>query len=111
MSIIFSPPIAFLIVLVGGLILLRYLKTFAHEGKDSKRKGEAYACGERNLPDHVRPQYNEFFAYAFFFTIMHVLVMLIATVPKTVILWPIMFILATVFVLYIVLKKEDMGDE
>jgi len=111
MNLIFIPPIAFVIVLIGSIITIKYLKRFAHEGKDSERKGEAYACGQRNLPDHVRPEYNEFFSFAFFFTIMHVLVLLIATVPKKAVVWPVAFIAAMVFVLYVVLKKEYTDDE
>ena len=45
-------------------------------------KTKAYACGE-DVKDHrVRPNYSEFFPFAFFFTIMHVIVLMIATSPE-----------------------------
>ena len=79
MDIIFTPPVAFALLLISSLATLRFLKrTFAPKGTDSERKGEAYACGQRNMPDHVKPNYSAFLAYAFLFTVMHVLVLLIA---------------------------------
>ena len=111
MDIIFTPPVAFALLLISSLATLRFLKrTFAPKGTDSERKGEAYACGQRNMPDHVKPNYSAFIAYAFFFTVMHVLVLLIATVTREAVLWPIILIVITTFVMYLVLRKEDEDD-
>lgn len=41
-----------------------------------------YACGE-DVPDHrMQPDYAQFFPFAFFFTIMHVVALIVATVPR-----------------------------
>ena len=44
-------------------------------------KRKAYACGEDMKENRVQPNYNQFFPFAFFFTIMHVLALVVATVP------------------------------
>jgi hypothetical protein len=42
----------------------------------------SYACGE-DVPDHrMQPDYAQFFPFAFFFTIMHVVALIVATVPR-----------------------------
>ncbi len=48
---------------------------------DAKGKGEAYACGEDVKNHRVRPEYTGFFSFAFFFTIMHVVALVVATMP------------------------------
>jgi hypothetical protein len=45
-------------------------------------QGKAYACGE-DLPSHrMQPDYAQFFPFAFFFTIMHVVALIVGTVPS-----------------------------
>jgi len=78
-------PVTFVAVLVFMLILLRILglisaKAAKPSGKSGKLK--AYACGE-DIKDHrIAPDYSQFFPFAFFFTIMHVLALVVATVPS-----------------------------
>ncbi len=76
-------PITFLAVLVIALILLRLLGLLSLPVKtpEGSGKGKAYACGE-DVKDHrAQPDYQQFFPFAFFFTIMHVLALMVATVP------------------------------
>jgi len=78
------PPIAFLIIFV--VIWLQYagLKTLSSGEKwpEEKGKTEAYACGQ-DVPDsRVNPNYSQFFPFAFFFTIMHVVALVVATYPR-----------------------------
>lgn len=81
MNYLFLPPVAFLIVL-GVVSFQAYLmKKFAAQGKDSYGKTKAYSCGESGCEHHIQPDYRQFFSFAFFFTIMHVVVLVIATVP------------------------------
>ncbi|HPQ81660.1 MAG TPA: hypothetical protein PLZ86_08060 [bacterium] len=80
-----APPIAFVIVLVAMLAELWGLKAFSSGVKAPKEPGgrfKAYACGE-DVKDHrAQPDYSQFFPFAFFFTIMHVVALIIATVPR-----------------------------
>ena len=65
------------------LILLRLLGLLSLPVKtpDGSGKGKAYACGEDVKDHHAQPDYSQFFPFAFFFTIMHVLALVVATVP------------------------------
>ena len=80
-SYIESPPIAFAIILVAVL-----LGAFALS-RLSCRKGRGgafvkpYACGE-DIPTHmIQPNYSQFLPFAFFFTILHVVALTVASVP------------------------------
>jgi len=81
-NILLSPPVAFvaLFVVIG---LLAKLGARLARGLPAASGGafKAYACGE-DVKDHrARPDYSQFFPFAFFFTIMHVVALVIATVP------------------------------
>jgi NADH:ubiquinone oxidoreductase subunit 3 (subunit A) len=76
-------PIVFVVLLVAAGLLYRLLGTLslpapAHPGSG---RGKAYACGEDVKGDHIQPEYSQFFPFAFFFTIMHVFALVVATVP------------------------------
>jgi NADH-quinone oxidoreductase subunit A len=78
------PPIAFLIIFV--FVWLQYvgLKVFSAGEKwpEEKGKTESYACGHEMKDSRVNPNYSQFFPFAFFFTIMHVVALVVATFPK-----------------------------
>ena len=81
-TVLLLPALAFLVVLVIFLLQLLLMSRVAWRGKsDAPGKCKAYACGE-DVPDHkINPDYSQFFPFAFFFTIMHVLALVVATVP------------------------------
>jgi NADH:ubiquinone oxidoreductase subunit 3 (subunit A) len=77
------PPVALLLVV--GVMWLQYLglATFSRGVPVSTAPGKvkAYACGE-DVKDHrIKPDYTQFFPFAFFFTIMHVVALMVATFP------------------------------
>ncbi|MDR1726999.1 MAG: hypothetical protein LBT74_03575 [Acidobacteriota bacterium] len=78
------PPIAFLIVFV--FVWLQYvgLKMFSagEKWKDEEGKRESYACGHDVKDSRVAPDYSQFFSFAFFFTIMHVVALIVTTFPS-----------------------------
>jgi len=79
---ILSPPVVFIILLLAALYSSRLLSKLAFQQK-TRPKGQAkpYSCGE-DIPDQmVEHDYSQFFPFAFFFTIMHVVALMIATVP------------------------------
>jgi hypothetical protein len=81
-SIILSPPLALPIALlaVGGLALV--LKTLAFRPKGMAAGTlRPYACGEEIGNQLVQPDYGEFFPFAIFFTILHVVALMATTVP------------------------------
>ena len=80
---ILTPPVAFIIMLVATVLissLLSKLSFKAKKGQDSSTT--SYSCGEEGLTPLIQPDYAQFFPFAFFFTILHVTALIIATVPK-----------------------------
>jgi len=78
-------PVTFVAVLVFMMILLRLLGMISAKSvKPSEKSGKlkSYACGEDVQNNRISPDYSEFFPFAFFFTIMHVLALVVATVPS-----------------------------
>jgi NADH-quinone oxidoreductase subunit A len=78
------PPIAFLIIFVVMWLQYAGLKTLSSGEKwpEEKGKNEAYACGQDVGDSRVNPNYSQFFPFAFFFTIMHVVALVVATYPR-----------------------------
>ena len=80
---ILLPPVAFVIVLalmslqLASMGLASFPKKLA---RPSEGKGKPYACGH-DVDHRVRPDYSQFFHFAFFFTLMHVVALVVATVP------------------------------
>ena len=81
-KLILTPPVAFIIVLVAVFIFAKALSALSFRKRvipNGERK--SYACGE-DVPSHLmQPDYEEFFPFAFFFTILHVVALVITTMP------------------------------
>lgn len=82
MSLLLLPPIAFAIMLLLSWGISGIASIFAAKGTESKGKERAYACGQDVSQNRIQPDYREFFPFAFFFTILHVAALMIATSPK-----------------------------
>ena len=82
-ALLLSPPAAFLITLAAMLIFLKLLSTLSYKRKDALGEGaeKSYACGEESPTNLMQPDYSQFFPFAFFFTLLHVFTLTIATVP------------------------------
>ncbi|HBC86213.1 MAG TPA: hypothetical protein DCZ94_04590 [Lentisphaeria bacterium] len=81
-TLLIYPPVAFLILLLAGLIMSALSSKIAFKGaKSSPGKLKSYGCGEDIENPRLQPDYSQFFSFAFFFTIMHVVVLMIATAP------------------------------
>ncbi|MFA5875380.1 MAG: hypothetical protein WC901_01650 [Candidatus Margulisiibacteriota bacterium] len=77
-----TPPITFLVLLAFiWLIALWCAKLSIKHGTTKERVSEAYSCGEEFSGHMIQPDYSQFFPFAFFFTILHVVALIIATVP------------------------------
>lgn len=106
-DILFSPPMIFFLFTAVTAVLAAVLSKYAAKGKTTKRGLDAYACGQRGFKEYVNPDYTQFFTFAFIFTVMHVLTMVVATAPKDMSLLPIIYIFAGVLVLIIVFRRDD----
>ena len=81
-QILLSPPVAFAVLFIAiALLVLLASRLAVRPAVVKPGTLKAYACGE-DVKDHrARPDYGQFFPFAFFFTIMHVVALIIATVP------------------------------
>jgi NADH:ubiquinone oxidoreductase subunit 3 (subunit A) len=104
-NIILSPPIAFLILIFLSAAFTFAVRIFAAKGKDSVGKTKSYACGESSYTNKTQPDYTQFFAFAFFFTIMHVVALIIATVPKGISGLPILYLVTALMALFILFRR------
>ena len=75
------PPVVFIIIMGTVLLFAHFLSKLAAKGKETAGKRKSYACGEEVGEHRLQPDYSQFFSFAFFFTIMHVVVLVIATAP------------------------------
>lgn len=81
-KIMLAPPLAFIIVMIAMIIFARLLSRFSFKSKDASEEGrKSYACGEDAPTSLIQPEYGQFFPFAFFFTILHVMTLMITTVP------------------------------
>ncbi len=81
LDILLSPPLAFSLGL--GIAYLVYLfgRAVGAKAQPSPGKLEPYACGETFQAEKFEFGYRKFFVAAIFFTVMHVAVLTVATVP------------------------------
>ena len=83
-----SPPLAFVVLFLVVLGLFHWSGRLSSPGKSSHGKKLSYLCGEEvdlfDTPSSggkLRPDYRRFFGAAFFFTVIEVGVLLLATIP------------------------------
>ena len=81
MDILLFPPVVFMITLLFAAGLSELVSGWApgtKSGPDSG-KNEPYACGEDFPSEKTLPDYQEFFPFAIFFTLLHVAGLMLAT--------------------------------
>ena len=77
------PPATFLVLLASVWVQSRAMNLLAPPRQQGPRgKFRPYACGEEVDDPRAPPDYGEFFHFAFFFTILHVVALVVATVPR-----------------------------
>ncbi len=108
-QILLAPPVAFIVLLVLLVILSRLFSSLAFRQRQNISEAEkSYACGENFEGHMIQPDYSQFFPYAFFFTILHVVALVIATVPTEtfkIFSVAIVYLACAVIGLYILMRK------
>jgi NADH:ubiquinone oxidoreductase subunit 3 (subunit A) len=81
-GLILSPPAVFVVILITVSGLSYVLSGLALKPKKiPDGLTEPYACGE-DIPTHmIQPDYSQFFPFAFYFTILHVVALVVVLVP------------------------------
>ena len=77
-----SPPVAFFVFLAAAFGLYALGRGMAPKLNKAGGKLTTYACGEDIPGVKIQFGYRLFFLFALFFTMMHVAVLVIATVPS-----------------------------
>lgn len=103
------PPISFIILLVVcfGLSYIFSKVSFNSKGKKDSQ-GKPYACGEDCYNHLAQPDYTNFFAFAFFFTLAHVATLVMTTVPRETIkifAMALVYVIVSALGLYVLLRK------
>lgn len=104
-KLIYTPPIVFLIFIVTFFLCSNGFSRYSHQATQRKRTLDAYACGQRDVQHYVNPDYSQFFKFAYFFTIMHVLVLVVATAPYETLFLPIVYIMSGILAMVIIFKR------
>lgn len=104
--ILLSPPVAFLILLGLSLGLSALSKRLAPQGKDTEKKLQAYACGETMEQNQARPEYSEFFKFALFFTVMHVITLVVTSDPGGMSMQMAVYLGVTALGLFVLMRRS-----
>jgi len=113
-SFLILPPIVFALVFLFMVVLSKITGKLSYKNpKNAEWKSKAYACGE-DIPEHrLKPSYVEFFPVAFFFTIMHVVTLLLASTPADMtksLGITVLFIAAAYLSILIIFRSDDTND-
>ncbi|PIU41490.1 MAG: hypothetical protein COS99_05130 [Candidatus Omnitrophica bacterium CG07_land_8_20_14_0_80_42_15] len=81
-KILLTPVVAFTVIYITMTLFSNLMARLSFKkGKRAEGTEKAYACGEDTQTNLVQPDYSQFFPFAFFFSILHVVALMIATVP------------------------------
>ena len=108
--ILLTPPLAFLILLIIIAALSWFANRLSPKGVKSAGKGEPYACGQDVSTGRIQPSYSDFFPFAFFFTIIHVTALVLATVPASAVWLAIPFLAITALAILILFRRDEADD-
>jgi NADH-quinone oxidoreductase B subunit len=95
-----------MLFLIISLAFSKLFSIFGVKGTASYGKTASYACGEDYPINRAQPDYRQYFPFAFFFTVMHVAALVIATVPKGFTGLAVFYLIAAVMALVILFKKK-----
>jgi len=104
-TVLYSPPVIFTAFFVLFLLCSKWLSRYARKGEMSEHAQDSYACGQRDVENYVNPDYSQFFQYAFVFTVVHVLILVTATVPADAHILPAAYVVAGILSMMIIFKR------
>jgi NADH-quinone oxidoreductase subunit A len=78
-ELLLSPPIAFVILLAAAGLVYAALGRLAPKRRSRGEGLKPYACGEDKSDHMIQPDYGQFLPFAFFFTILHVVALMVTT--------------------------------
>jgi len=99
------PPVAFILYVFLTFGVSALAGRLSAKGEDSENKKKSYACGESFTQNRGQPDYSEFFKFAFFFTLMHIVVLVVAMDPAGPTIPAVIYVSVTGLSLFILLRK------
>ena len=105
-KLLLMPPVDFLVLLAVFSFLAWLARGLSPHGAASAGKGEPYACGQDVSTGRIQPSYNDFFPFAFFFTIMHVATLMLCTIPADAIWLAVPFLAVAILAIIILFRKD-----
>jgi NADH-quinone oxidoreductase subunit A len=108
-ELLLSPPVVFIVVMFTAIFFAYVLSKLALKPKNVPAGlTKEYACGEDIKTHMIQPDYSQFFPFAFYFTILHVVALMIATVPMATMqtfLIAVVYILGAIVGLFVLYKR------
>ena len=105
MNLILTPPIVFIIFIALGILFVYTFNSLAPKGKLSYGKYRQYASGQNIDPIRISPDYSGFFPFAFLFTLLHVVILVIATIPDDILGLPLCYLAVAALAVYILIRR------
>ena len=105
-NIVLSPLVAFVILFVVVGLLALLARGLSMRGKPSPGKDEPYACGQDVPTGKIQPGYDDFFHFAFMFTILEVVALMLATVITGAIWLTIVILCVVVLSIFILFRRD-----
>ena len=108
-ELLLSPPVVFIVIMLAAIFFAYVLSKLALKPK-SVPAGltKEYSCGEDIKTHMIQPDYSQFFPFAFYFTILHVVALMIATVPMATMqtfMIAVVYILGAIVGLFVLYKR------
>jgi NADH:ubiquinone oxidoreductase subunit 3 (subunit A) len=104
-AVLYSPPVIFILMFLSVAMLSRWLSKFSSKGKMEEHALDPYACGQRNVENYVNPDYSQYYSYAFIFTVVHILILVVATAPADASILPVAYVVSGMLAILIAFKR------
>ena len=108
-ELLLSPPVVFIAILLATIFFAYVLSKLAPKPKNVPAGlTKEYSCGEDIKTHMIQPDYSQFFPFAFYFTILHVVALMIATVPMATMqtfMIAVVYILGAIIGLFVLYKR------
>lgn len=109
-TLLYSPQVILAAFFVVFMVSIRLFTKLAPKGELGEHALDPYACGQRDFENYIHPNYSQFYRYAFVFTEMHMLTMVLATAPKDATVLPLVYVAAGVLALLIIFREVTAWD-
>jgi len=108
-TLLLIPPVALTLFVVLAWLFSASLSPLALKRKGPRGALDKPYAGGENLEKHrVQPDYSQFFPFAFFFTILHVVTLIVATSPTGIggsMAFAILYVFGALLALYILFRR------